>query len=111
MSLVVASSQIQAGRNPLFGIFITRSWQGAEKGVQRGEASLEGVWGCPPDTISTPFLSRNGAGGWSKTVFHHPVLVLSRSGLPILLLNAKEFIGTIDRPENARHRLAFCQVF
>ena len=29
-------------------------------------------WGCPPDTISAPFLVRKGAGGWSKRFFHHP---------------------------------------
>lgn len=32
--------------------------------------------GCPPDTISTPFLARKGAGGWSKRVFHQPARVM-----------------------------------
>ena len=30
---------------------------------------MVGVWGYPPDRISTPFLARKGAGGWSKRVF------------------------------------------
>ena len=33
---------------------------------------MAGVWGCPPDTISTPFLVRKGVGGWSKRIFQHP---------------------------------------
>ena len=35
--------------------------------------ALPGVWGCPPDSIPTPFLSRKGVGGWSKKVLQHPV--------------------------------------
>jgi|GEM_PF-7094885 len=49
-------------------------------GVQRGvapepalsEAEGTGVWGCPPDMISTPFLARKGDRGMVERVVQQP---------------------------------------
>ncbi|MDO8691882.1 MAG: hypothetical protein Q7R39_18075, partial [Dehalococcoidia bacterium] len=48
-----------------------------EVGPALRDAEGTGVWGCPPDSITTPFLARKRAGGWSKRGCHHPARILS----------------------------------
>jgi hypothetical protein len=42
-------------------------------GCAEGRSPSPGVWGCPPDTISSPFLARKGVRGTVERVFQHPV--------------------------------------
>ena len=44
----------------------SRPWK---RGVQRGGAPLAGVWGCPPDTISTPSWRGRGREMLEKGLF------------------------------------------
>jgi hypothetical protein len=46
-------------------------------GCAEGRSPSPGVWGCPPDTISSPFLARKGVRGMVERVFQHPASVLS----------------------------------
>ena len=49
------------GNDPLTGC--------GKRGVQRGRAPLAGVWGCPPDTRSTPSWPGRGQGDARKGLF------------------------------------------
>jgi len=67
----------QAQRNtmslPLRGTFFTTgflAWRLTRR-FQRGYTPLAGVWGCPPNIISTPFLARKGVRGMVEGFFNN----------------------------------------
>ena len=57
---------------------------------------MEGVWGTPPDIISTPFLVRKGAGGWSKRVFHQPARQDRLAESILSYAEGSDFVETLD---------------
>ena len=58
---------------------------------------LTGVWGCPPDTIFTPFLVRKGVRGMFRRVFQHPARSTAVRTLHMILLGLLDGIANEER--------------